>query len=84
MQIKFDPTDIEKLSNRIAEIVLDKLKDYISDERKDDSLLTVDELASYLKVKKSWIYQKVHANEIKYHKVGNHLRFKRSEIDNDL
>jgi len=42
MQIKFDPTDIEKLSNRIAEIVLDKLKDYISDKRKNDSLLTVD------------------------------------------
>ena len=84
MQINFDPTDIEKISNRVAEIILAKLKDHLSDQGKEDVFLTVDELAQYLKVKKSWIYQKVHANEIKYHKVGNHLRFKRSEIDNGL
>ena len=84
MQIEFDPTDIDKISNKVAEIVFEKLKDHSLSKREEDTLLTVDELAEYLKVKKTWIYQRVHAKEIPYHKVGNKLRFRKSEIDNDL
>jgi excisionase family DNA binding protein len=40
-------------------------------------LLTVDELAAFLKVKKDWVYQRVHAGNLpfEYLKVGNFLRF---------
>jgi excisionase family DNA binding protein len=84
MKIELERHDIEHLSNKVAEIVFEKLKDHSLSKREEDTLLTVDELAGYLKVKKTWIYQRVHAKEIPYHKVGNKLRFRKSEIDNDL
>ena len=84
MRIEFDIEDIEKLSSKVAEIVLEKLKGHFPSEKKEDPFLTVDDLAGYLKVKKNWIYQKVHSREIPYHKIGNQLRFRKSEIDSDL
>ncbi len=52
MHIEFDTEDIEKTSNRVAEIVLEKLQKQFSSEVKKDTLLTVEELAltsNYLK-----------------------------------
>jgi excisionase family DNA binding protein len=46
-----------------------------------DGLMTVDELAVYLKLKPGTIYNRVSRNEIPYLKVGGLLRFRRSEID---
>jgi excisionase family DNA binding protein len=84
MHIDLDPADIEKISGRVAEIVIGQLKVHLSQDKKEEPFLTVEELVQYIKVKKSWIYQRVHAGEIPYHKVGNQLRFRKSEIDADL
>lgn len=45
-----------------------------------EKLLTIDELAKALKVKKSTIYQWVHLGLIPYIKVGRLLRFKEGNI----
>jgi excisionase family DNA binding protein len=43
--------------------------------------MTVEELADYLKAKKSTIYDKVHTKSIPFLKNGNRLRFRRKDID---
>jgi len=45
-----------------------------------DKLLTIDELAKVLSVKKSTIYQWVHMRLIPYIKVGRFVRFKEKDI----
>jgi len=45
-----------------------------------EKLLTIDELAKVLSVKKSTIYQWVHLGLIPYIKVGRLLRFKEGNI----
>jgi len=84
MRTELEKEDLTLIANAAADLVLEKLKEHFSLNKKEDRFLTVDELADYLKVKKSWIYQRVHSRDIKYHKVGNKLRFRKSEIDHDL
>ena len=36
----------------------------------DNELMTVDEVANYLKVTKSFIYKKAHKKEISFNKIG--------------
>jgi excisionase family DNA binding protein len=83
MKTELEQEDLTRIANAAADLVVERLKGHISINKKEDGFLTVDELADYLKVKKSWIYQKVHSKDIKYHKIGNKLRFKKSEIDFD-
>lgn len=45
-----------------------------------DKLLTVDELAKILSVKKSTIYQWVHLGLIPYIKLGRFVRFREKDI----
>lgn len=47
-----------------------------------EQLLTIDEMASELKVPKSWIYSRTRHGKgaIPHIKVGNYLRFKKSEV----
>ncbi len=44
------------------------------------NILTVKELATILKMKESWVRQRVHKDEIPYYKVGHLVRFNYSEI----
>lgn len=46
-----------------------------------DPLLTVDEIAQYLRVKKSWVYEQVGKKAIPYKKLGKYLRFRASEVE---
>ena len=48
---------------------------------KMDKLLTIDELAVILTIKKSTIYQWVHLGLIPHAKVGRLLRFKEGDIE---
>ena len=73
MHIEFDPTDIEKISNRVAEIVLENLK-----ETQNTPLVDTDGLAAYLNVSKSWVYEKTRNKgngSIPRVKVGKYVRF---------
>ncbi len=46
-----------------------------------DEVLTIDELAIYLKVSKSTLYKLVQEGKVPGQKVGKHWRFKRDVID---
>ena len=46
-----------------------------------DKWLTTDECAAYVKLKPQTIREYVHQGKIPYYKVGNRLRFNRTEID---
>jgi len=46
-----------------------------------DEFLTVKELADKLKVNQMTIYRKIKNGELPYHRIGNSIRFKLSEIE---
>lgn len=46
-----------------------------------DSVLTIDELASYLKIAKSTLYKLSQEGKVPGQKVGRHWRFHRQAID---
>lgn len=47
----------------------------------EDQVLTIDELATYLKVSKSTLYKLVQEGTVPGQKVGRHWRFRREMID---
>lgn len=49
--------------------------------RCSDSVLTIDELSSYLKVSKSTLYKLAQEGKVPGQKVGRHWRFHRATID---
>lgn len=46
-----------------------------------DQVLTIEELAAYLKVSKSTLYKLVQEGAVPGQKVGKHWRFRRETID---
>lgn len=46
-----------------------------------EPLLTVDELADYLKVSPGTVYNRVSKGEIPFVKIGAAVRFRRAEVD---
>lgn len=46
-----------------------------------DPLMTVDEIAQYLRVKKSWVYEQVGKHTIPCKRIGKYLRFRASEVE---
>jgi len=76
-------TDI-LVSNIVAEVVKvmkPLLKHTTKRTTESNELMTVEELAKYLKVKKSSIYNKVHNRAVPFLKNGILLRFRRKDID---
>jgi len=47
----------------------------------DNSILTIDELAAYLKVAKSTLYKLCQERKVPGQKVGRHWRFRKETID---
>ena len=78
MHIDLDPTDIEKISNRVAEAVLENLQG-----AKNNSLVDSNTLAEYLKVPKSWVYEKTRdrsKGSIPRVMVGKYVRFNIQDV----
>lgn len=49
--------------------------------RQPDAVMTIDELADYLKISKSTLYHLVRRGEVPGTKIGRHWRFHRSTIE---
>ena len=47
----------------------------------DDEVLTVDDVARLLKVRRKWVYDAVANNRLPHTKVGRLLRFHRNELE---
>ena len=80
MLIELDDRDIERIANKVAELLKALLKSSFQKDAQE-LILDVNGLASYLKVTKSWVYERTHLNEIPHYKIGKFTRFKKKEID---
>jgi len=67
----------------IAAMVASALKPLLANtgDKTTDDVFGVKELSDYLKVKRTWIYEKTHLNEIPFIKAGGKLLFRRRKID---
>ena len=50
-------------------------------QNNDNESMTVEDIAKYLKVTKSFVYEKIHKKEIPFYKVGRLPRFSKKHID---
>ncbi len=57
------------------------VKENIRTHAEPDDVLTIDELAVYLKIPKSSLYKLVRAGKIPSQKIGRHWRFGKRAID---
>lgn len=80
MKIEINDTEIV---NAIVEKLVKRLEPLLKQTTKssDNELMAVEEVETYLKVKKSTIYDKVHSRSIPFLKNGSSLRFRRKHID---
>ncbi len=80
MKIEIDDS---QLIDTIVEKVVERLTPLLKHNSKssDNELMTVEEVAKYLKVKESWVYDKIHTRGIPFKKIGKFPRFKRKHID---
>ncbi len=53
-------------------------------EEKTGAVLTIDELALYLKIPKSTLYKLVREGKIPSQKIGRHWRFRKEAVDHWL
>lgn len=49
--------------------------------KREDEILTIDELSVYLKISKSTLYKLVREDKVPGQKVGRHWRFRKETID---
>jgi excisionase family DNA binding protein len=80
MKIEIDDT---VLIDTIVEKVVERLKPLLSNshDSRDNVLMDVKGLADYLKVKESWVYEKIHTKKIPFQKAGRFPRFRKKQID---
>ena len=69
----------EEFLATIREVVREEIK-AASNGRKESDLLTVEELASRLKVPKSWIYEQSRQDRLPTVRVGKYIRFDLHEV----
>ena len=76
-------TNYSALIDAIVEKVVDRLKPLLMQTPKcsDSELMDVKGLAKYLKVKESWVYEKIHTKKIPFQKAGRFPRFRKKNID---
>jgi len=79
MKTELEDRDIERIADKVVEKLRFLLKQ--SSKSNDDELMDVKGLAKYLKVKESWIYEKIHTKQIPFFKAGRFPRFRKKLID---
>ncbi len=81
MKTELEEKDIEAIAQKVLEGIKPLLFHAQRQDEKDIVIFDVKGLAEYLRVKESWIYQRVHTNSIPYFNIGKYPRFKKREID---
>ena len=83
MQITIDSNDVDLIAGKVVE----QLRPLIACQSKGkepDEIMDLDEVASYLKVDKSWVYKQVQLGTITVIKCGKYNRFRKSVVDKQL
>lgn len=83
MHITLEPKDKKELVEDITKDLLKVLGPALNNLGKNaaDEVFSVEDLMAYLGVKRCWVHKRTSQKEIPYYKVGQYLRFRRSEID---
>ena len=79
MKTELEAIDIERIVHGVIEQLAPLLKQ--KTKSNDNELMTVEEVARYLKVEPPYIYNKVHKREIPFQKCGKFPRFRKKFID---
>ncbi len=80
MKIEIDDLQlVDAIVDKVVKRLGPLLKQF--SESNDDELMDVKGLAAYLKVKESWVYEKVHTRQIPFQKAGRFPRFRKKNID---
>jgi excisionase family DNA binding protein len=79
MKIELEIDDIERIAEKVVEQLSPLLKQ--NSKGSDNELMDVKGLANYLKVKESWVYEKIHTKKIPFQKAGRFPRFRKKHID---
>lgn len=81
MKIELEKKDKQEIAEEVTQMVINALKPLFNGRCGDDVIFNVDGLAEYLKVKKQWVYDRVHSKAIPHYKVGKYPRFRKTKID---
>ncbi|MFN3467533.1 MAG: helix-turn-helix domain-containing protein, partial [Candidatus Brocadiales bacterium] len=84
LKLDFTPEEIAILARALAPEMAKELRPLLKPQGQDEDtpfFLTVETLAQYLNVKKTWVYERVHLKEIPHYKAGRFPRFKKADID---
>ena len=80
MKTQFELEDIKAVSSTVVEMISPILGRSCGNNS-DEKIFDQDELATYLKVSRSWVDQKISAQEIPFFKCGKYPRFRKAEVD---
>lgn len=78
MLIELDDKDIERVANKVLEVLKGQLLN------SHPALLSPEELAAHLNIPKSWIYDRTRDNTMPYVKIGKYVRFSLPDVLNWL
>lgn len=79
MKFEFEEEDLNTLSLKISALIKPLLRN--DNHVSSDQIFNVRDLAEYLRVSRSWIYQRIRLNEIPYIRVQGQILFRQSQID---
>jgi excisionase family DNA binding protein len=79
MKAELEMNDVKVLAREVIKLLQPLIVQ--ANKSEPDTIFDVKELAAYLKVDTSWIYNRVHLVAIPYFKCGKYTRFKKSVID---
>ena len=74
MKTILDQEDVELIAQRVADRIKPLL---IVTDKSTDAILSVEELAEYLRVSSKWVYD--HTYELPHFKLGGLLRFRKKD-----
>ncbi len=80
MKLNLEQDDLNLIAQNVAETLKPLLRGS-KQTKSNDIVLNVKELAGYLKVNESWVYNQVHLKTVPYFKCGKYTRFKKLQID---
>ncbi len=80
MKTDLEHKDIEAIAQRVAELILPRANGR-PPASKEDEVYDVKALATYLKVKPRWVYDRVKENAIPFIRVGRYIRFSKASIN---
>ena len=81
MKSQLEQEDIELIAQRVVQLLKPLLSSNGRREGGEDTIFTVQSLAEYLKVDKTWVYKAVSLKTLPYFKSGKYTRFRKSDIE---